>query len=86
LFRRLRQLAERSEYFRSELRQTMYHQTFFLPNDQAFSSFGSSLNFLFDQSLTNNINDVNDVKFSFWFFQEENFFFFYSLSNHIFCH
>ncbi len=64
--RRLRLLASRSEYFRAELR-SMHHQTFFLPNDQAFSSFGSGLNFLFDQSPIDNTNDVNDVRFIFPF-------------------
>ena len=58
---RLRQIAERSEYFRAELR-SLNHQTFFLPNDQAFASFGSSLSFLFEQS---NLNEANDVRFTF---------------------
>ena len=39
----------------------MNHQTWFLPSDQAFASIGSGLNFLFDQSGADNINDVNDV-------------------------
>jgi hypothetical protein len=43
----------------------MHHQTFFLPNDQAFASIGSSLNFLFDPSPVDNTNDVNDVRFIF---------------------
>lgn len=59
-FRRLRLLAQRSEYFRSEL-TSMNHQTWFLPSDQAFASIGSGLSFLFDQSGVDNINDVNDV-------------------------
>lgn len=59
-FRRLRLLAQRSEYFRSEL-TSMNHQTWFLPSDQAFASIGSGLNFLFDQSGADNINDINDV-------------------------
>ncbi|CAF2156365.1 unnamed protein product, partial [Rotaria magnacalcarata] len=58
-FSRLRQLADRSEFFRSELR-SMHHQTWFLPNDQAFASMGSSLSFLFDQFYTNNTNDINE--------------------------
>lgn len=58
--RRLRQLAERSDYFRSELR-SMHHQTWFLPNDQAFASMGSSLSFLLDQFSINNTNDINEV-------------------------
>jgi hypothetical protein len=60
LLRRLRQLAERSDYFRSELR-SVNHQTWFLPNDQAFASMGSGLSYLLDQS-TNNTNDINEVK------------------------
>ena len=60
--RRLRLLADRSEYFRNELR-SINHQTWFLPNDQAFASIGSGLQFLFDRSSTNNENDVNDVRF-----------------------
>lgn len=63
MFRRLRQLAERSDYFRSELR-SVHHQTWFLPNDQAFASMGSSLSYLLDQSFTNNTNDINEVKSS----------------------
>jgi len=63
LKRRLRQLAERSDYFRSELR-SMHHQTWFLPNDQAFSGIGSSLSFLLDQSYINNTNEINEVKIS----------------------
>lgn len=59
--RRLRQLAERSDYFRSELR-SMHHQTWFLPNDQAFASIGSTLSFLLDQSSINNTNDINEVR------------------------
>jgi hypothetical protein len=59
--RRLRQLAERNEYLRSELR-SMQHQTWFLPNDQAFTSIGSSLSFLLDQAYMNNTNDINEVK------------------------
>jgi hypothetical protein len=59
--RRLRLLAQRSDYFRSEL-TSLNQQTFFLPNDQAFSSFGSGLSFLFEQSATDNTNDVNDVR------------------------
>ncbi|CAF3466569.1 unnamed protein product [Rotaria socialis] len=58
-FSRLRQLADRSDFFRSELR-SMHHQTWFLPNDQAFASMGSSLSFLFDQFYTNNTNDINE--------------------------
>ncbi|CAF3692677.1 unnamed protein product [Rotaria sordida] len=58
-FSRLRQLAERSDFFRSELR-SMHHQTWFLPNDQAFASMGSSFSFLFEQFSTNNTNDVNE--------------------------
>ena len=61
--RRLRILAERSEYFRSELRSSN-HQTWFLPNDQAFASLGSNLNFLFDPNVGNNTNDINDVRFA----------------------
>ncbi|CAF4704210.1 unnamed protein product, partial [Rotaria socialis] len=38
----------------------MHHQTWFLPNDQAFASMGSSLSFLFDQFYTNNTNDINE--------------------------
>jgi hypothetical protein len=60
LLRRLRQLAERSDYFRSELR-SIHHQTWFLPNDQAFASMGSSLSFLLDQTSINNSNDINEV-------------------------
>lgn len=59
-FRRLRQLAERSDYFRSELR-SMQQQTWFLPNDQAFTGMGSSLSSLLDQSNMNSINDINEV-------------------------
>lgn len=59
LFSRLRLLAERSEYFRSELRSRA-QQTWFFPTDQAFASYGPSLNFLFDPS-SNNTNDINDV-------------------------
>ncbi len=59
-FRRLRLLASRSEYFRSEL-TSLTHQTWFLPNDQAFSSIGSGLSFLFEQSNVDNTNDINDV-------------------------
>ena len=58
--RRLRQLVERSDYFRSELR-SMQHQTWFLPNDQAFASMGSSLSSLLDQSNMNSLNDINEV-------------------------
>ncbi|CAF4476724.1 unnamed protein product, partial [Rotaria sp. Silwood2] len=58
-FSRLRQLADRSDYFRSELR-SMHHQTWFLPNDQAFASLGANAQFLFEQSLMNNTNDIND--------------------------
>ena len=58
--RRLRQLAERSDYFRSELR-SMHHQTWFLPNDQAFTAMGSTLGFLLDQTSLNNTNDINEV-------------------------
>ncbi|CAF1492495.1 unnamed protein product, partial [Adineta steineri] len=58
-FSRLRQLAERSDYFRSELR-SIHHQTWFLPNDQAFASMGSSLSYLLDQSSMNNTNDINE--------------------------
>ncbi|CAF4181530.1 unnamed protein product [Rotaria sp. Silwood2] len=58
-FSRLRQLAERSDYFRSELR-SMHHQTWFLPNDQAFASMGPSLSFLFEQFYMNNTNDINE--------------------------
>ena len=58
--RRLRMLAERSEYFRSELRSAN-QQTWFFPNDQAFASLGSNLNFLFDPNFANNTNDINDV-------------------------
>jgi len=61
IFRRLRLLASRSDYFRSEL-TSFNHQTFFLPNDQAFASFGSGLNFLFDNTGIDQTNDVNDVK------------------------
>lgn len=60
--RRLRLLAQRSEYFRSEL-TSLNHQTFFLPNDQAFASFGSGLSFLFDQTTSENTNDINDVNY-----------------------
>ncbi len=60
-FRRLRLLALRSDYFRSELTSRNY-QTWFLPNDQAFASLGSGLNFLFDHSNIDNVNDINDVK------------------------
>lgn len=63
--RRLRMLAERSDYFRSELRST-HHQTWFLPNDQAFASLGSSFQYLFEQSFINNTNEVNDVRYLFW--------------------
>ncbi|CAF4348088.1 unnamed protein product, partial [Adineta steineri] len=56
---RLRLLADRSDYFRSELR-SMHHQTWFLPNDQAFTSFGSSLNFLFEPTSPENTHDIND--------------------------
>ncbi|CAF1122677.1 unnamed protein product [Rotaria sordida] len=58
-FSRLRLLADRSDYFRSELR-SMHHQTFFLPNDQAFANLGANAQFLFEQSLMNNTNDIND--------------------------
>ncbi|CAF0817027.1 unnamed protein product [Adineta steineri] len=58
-FSRLRLLADRSDYFRSELR-SMHHQTWFLPNDQAFTSFGSSLNFLFEPTSPENTHDIND--------------------------
>ncbi|CAM2714920.1 unnamed protein product [Rotaria socialis] len=58
-FSRLRQLAQRSEYFRAELR-SMNHQTFFLPNDQAFASLGANAEYLLEQSLRNNTNDVNE--------------------------
>ena len=40
----------------------MNQQTWFLPNDQAFSNFGSGLNFLFENALVNNSNDLNDVR------------------------
>ena len=60
VFSRLRQLAERSDYFRSELR-SMNQQTWFLPNDQAFASMGSSLSSLLDQSNMNSLNDINEV-------------------------
>lgn len=63
--RRLRQLAERSEYFRSELR-SIHHQTWFLPNDQAFASMGSSLSYLLDQSSINNTNEINEVRPSYF--------------------
>jgi hypothetical protein len=46
----------------------MHHQTWFLPNDQAFASIGSSLSFLLDQSYVNNTNDINEVKNFNWFF------------------
>jgi len=66
-FRRLRLLAQRSEYFRSELTSLNY-QTFFLPNDQAFASIGSGLGFLLEQTGQDNVNDINDVNdFSFSF-------------------
>ncbi|CAF0877364.1 unnamed protein product [Adineta ricciae] len=58
-FSRLRQLAERSEYFRSELR-SINQQTWFLPNDQAFASMGSSLSYLLDQTSINNTNEINE--------------------------
>lgn len=60
IIRRLRQLAERSDYFRSELR-SMHHQTWFLPNDQAFASMGSSLSSLLDQTNMNSLNEINEV-------------------------
>lgn len=59
-FRRIRQLADRSDYFRSELRSPHY-QTWFLPNDQAFASITSSLSFLLDQTSINNTHDINEV-------------------------
>ncbi|UJR14861.1 hypothetical protein I4U23_001846 [Adineta vaga] len=58
-FSRLRLLADRSEYFQAELR-SINHQTWFLPNDQAFSSFGTGLSFLFEAPSANNIHDIND--------------------------
>ncbi|CAF4797579.1 unnamed protein product [Rotaria sp. Silwood1] len=58
-FSRLRLLADRSDYFRSELRSP-HHQTWFLPNDQAFANLGANAQFLFEQSIINNTNDVND--------------------------
>lgn len=67
--RRIRQLAERSDYFRSELR-SMQHQTWFLPTDQAFSSMGSSLSSLLDQSSMNNTNDINEVRFHSFHFND----------------
>ncbi|CAF3799049.1 unnamed protein product [Rotaria sp. Silwood1] len=58
-FSRLRLIAERSDYFRSELR-SMHHQTWFLPNDEAFDSMGTTLNFLFEPFSINNTNDINE--------------------------
>ncbi|CAF1590334.1 unnamed protein product, partial [Adineta ricciae] len=58
-FSRLRLLADRSEYFRSELR-SVNQQTWFLPNDQAFASYGTGLSFLFEPLTVENINDIND--------------------------
>ena len=82
-FRRLRLLAQRSEYFRSEL-TSLNHQTWFLPSDQAFASIGSGLNFLFDQSGADNINDVNDVIKIHFILSSAISFVFDSLSNLIF--
>jgi hypothetical protein len=45
----------------------MHHQTWFLPNDQAFASIGSTLSFLLDQSYGNNTNDINKVNNLFYF-------------------
>jgi len=39
----------------------MHHQTWFLPNDQAFAGMGSSLSFLLNQASLNNTNDINEV-------------------------
>ena len=53
-------MADRSEYFRSELRSAN-QQTWFLPNDQAFASYGTGLSFLFEPLTVENMNDINDV-------------------------
>ena len=58
--RRLRLLAERSEYFRAALRSSDF-QTWFFPTDQAISGMGSSIGHLLDQSYMNNSNEVNEV-------------------------
>jgi len=39
----------------------VHHQTWFLPNDQAFAGMGSSLSFLLNQASWNNTNDINEV-------------------------
>lgn len=40
----------------------MNYQTFFLPNDQAFASLGANADYILEQSLANNTNDVNEVR------------------------
>ncbi|CAF1215108.1 unnamed protein product, partial [Didymodactylos carnosus] len=58
-FSQLRQLAARNDYLRAELR-SQYHQTWFLPTDQAFQTSGSSLSYFFDPAFMNTTQDVVD--------------------------
>jgi hypothetical protein len=62
----------------------MHHQTWFLPNDQAFASIGSSLSFLLDQSSMNSTNDINEVKIFASFLMKDLSYF--SLSKHMLFH
>ncbi|CAF0830929.1 unnamed protein product [Didymodactylos carnosus] len=56
-FSKLRELVARNNYLQAELR-SQYHQTWFLPTNQAFQSSGSSLNYFFDPAFMNTTQDV----------------------------